>query len=138
PAYVSIYAQTVHNRHTHSFPTRRSSDLAEAPFFEAGIQIEVPLGNRQRAAAARQARLTVAKERAVDVKSLVTHDVRAAFQRLNIDRKSTRLNSSHLGISYAVFCSIKKVARYRVAKLYFLYWQHCYHSTNITSAQISH
>src|SRR5262245_63642158 len=25
-----------------------------------------------------------------------------------IDRKSTRLNSSHLGISYAVFCSKKK------------------------------
>src|SRR5437899_8035040 len=26
----------------------------------------------------------------------------------NIDRKSTRLNSSHLGISYAVFCVKKK------------------------------
>src|SRR5437899_9477003 len=26
----------------------------------------------------------------------------------NIDRKSTRLNSSHLGISYAVFCLKKK------------------------------
>src|SRR5205814_10686519 len=33
---------------------------------------------------------------------------RAAAQeqdfRVNVDRKSTRLNSSHLGISYAVFC----------------------------------
>src|SRR5205814_5683285 len=29
-------------------------------------------------------------------------------QILNIDRKSTRLNSSHLGISYAVFCLKKK------------------------------
>jgi len=28
--------------------------------------------------------------------------------RLKIDRKSTRLNSSHLGISYAVFCLKKK------------------------------
>src|SRR5436853_2396530 len=27
---------------------------------------------------------------------------------LNLDRKSTRLNSSHLGISYAVFCLKKK------------------------------
>src|ERR1035441_4002122 len=26
------------------------------------------------------------------------------FQKLQVDRKSTRLNSSHLGISYAVFC----------------------------------
>src|ERR1035441_10956583 len=29
-------------------------------------------------------------------------------QRVTIDRKSTRLNSSHLGISYAVFCLKKK------------------------------
>src|ERR1035441_10741401 len=28
--------------------------------------------------------------------------------RMLIDRKSTRLNSSHLGISYAVFCLNKK------------------------------
>src|SRR5438045_8366302 len=28
--------------------------------------------------------------------------------RLTTDRKSTRLNSSHLGISYAVFCLKKK------------------------------
>src|SRR5437899_9998075 len=28
--------------------------------------------------------------------------------RLGADRKSTRLNSSHLGISYAVFCLKKK------------------------------
>src|SRR5258705_3201172 len=27
-----------------------------------------------------------------------------------LDRKSTRLNSSHLGISYAVFCLHKKIA----------------------------
>src|SRR5437899_9396614 len=31
--------------------------------------------------------------------------------KLNQDRKSTRLNSSHLGISYAVFCLKKKNAR---------------------------
>src|SRR5947199_7298068 len=28
---------------------------------------------------------------------------------LRLDRKSTRLNSSHLGISYAVFCLKKKI-----------------------------
>src|ERR1039458_10555995 len=28
--------------------------------------------------------------------------------QLSLDRKSTRLNSSHLGISYAVFCSTKR------------------------------
>src|SRR5258705_7222126 len=32
----------------------------------------------------------------------------AARDKLTRDRKSTRLNSSHLGISYAVFCLKKK------------------------------
>src|SRR5438045_5426843 len=32
----------------------------------------------------------------------------ALQNRWNLDRKSTRLNSSHLGISYAVFCLKKK------------------------------
>src|SRR5256885_11756152 len=32
-----------------------------------------------------------------------------------VDRKSTRLNSSHLGISYAVFCLKKKTAASRAA-----------------------
>src|SRR5436853_2789139 len=40
--------------------------------------------------------------------------VRCALQRISVrpavgDRKSTRLNSSHLGISYAVFCLKKKI-----------------------------
>src|SRR5262245_64169555 len=30
------------------------------------------------------------------------------------DRKSTRLNSSHLGISYAVFCLKKKKKKYKL------------------------
>src|SRR5436853_4287220 len=34
--------------------------------------------------------------------------LRRAMSKLVTDRKSTRLNSSHLGISYAVFCLKKK------------------------------
>src|SRR5437899_9346111 len=34
------------------------------------------------------------------------------------DRKSTRLNSSHLGISYAVFCLKKKKIAGRVEQIY--------------------
>src|SRR5437899_9612294 len=37
-----------------------------------------------------------------------------AFEREN--RKSTRLNSSHLGISYAVFCLKKKKKKKRIEK----------------------
>src|SRR5690625_1008967 len=36
-----------------------------------------------------------------------TFDARSAFDSI-IDRKSTRLNSSHVAISYAVFCLKKK------------------------------
>src|SRR5690625_170557 len=42
------------------------------------------------------------KVRAVDVKADYLDDCRHYFRRE--DRKSTRLNSSHVAISYAVFC----------------------------------
>src|SRR2546426_7741457 len=42
------------------------------------------------------------------VRSLVLADVLAAHVMDAADRKSTRLNSSHLVISYAVFCLKKK------------------------------
>src|SRR5690242_20925627 len=35
----------------------------------------------------------------------------ALYQSERRDRKSTRLNSSHMSISYAVFCLKKKIAR---------------------------
>src|SRR5437899_9259909 len=37
------------------------------------------------------------------------------FHATAVDRKSTRLNSSHLGISYAVFCLKKKKTEKRAA-----------------------
>src|SRR3712207_6056923 len=37
------------------------------------------------------------------------------YYQLNLDRKSTRLNSSHANISYAVFC-LKKKTKYSIAK----------------------
>src|SRR5262245_64794028 len=36
------------------------------------------------------------------------HVDKKSREQFEIDRKSTRLNSSHLGISYAVFCLKKK------------------------------
>src|SRR5258705_8233199 len=36
----------------------------------------------------------------------------------NLDRKSTRLNSSHLGISYAVFCLKKKKKKQHIERIY--------------------
>src|SRR5437899_9622567 len=41
-------------------------------------------------------------------RGIITLPVQAHLQRRLGDRKSTRLNSSHLGISYAVFCLKEK------------------------------
>src|SRR5688572_32145678 len=69
------------HRDLHSFPTRRSSDLNTA-IVERKAKMEA--GQMLRA-------------------------LPGAGQRgINLDRKSTRLNSSHSQISYAVFCLKKK------------------------------
>src|SRR3712207_7990063 len=51
---------------------------------------------------------SVAVERAFGVPGLGLALVMAVTERDWIDRKSTRLNSSHANISYAVFCLKKK------------------------------
>src|SRR5262245_64917863 len=55
-----------------------------------------------------RAATTAAHERGAFV---VSHPSNSAGARAVRDRKSTRLNSSHLGISYAVFCLKKKIHR---------------------------
>src|SRR5256885_5055893 len=47
----------------------------------------------------------------VEHAELVVHGAIRARRRRTRDRKSTRLNSSHLVISYAVFCLKKKTRR---------------------------
>src|SRR5437868_8393888 len=46
--------------------------------------------------------------------AMLTHD-NLASNSLTLDRKSTRLNSSHVSISYAVFCLKKKTTLTRRA-----------------------
>src|SRR5207248_11461093 len=69
-------------RDLHSFPTRRSSDLGRAG----------SPGPRSR-------------PRSAPAPAFL---VRGGLEKLEQDRKSTRLNSSHRTISYAVFCLKKK------------------------------
>src|SRR5438552_10367853 len=80
-----------HHRDLHSFPTRRSSDLCalEPPPLDLDSAYDTLVMERWAAARA----------------SALPPWVLATFYR---DRKSTRLNSSHQIISYAVFCLKKK------------------------------
>src|SRR5690606_41878722 len=87
------------HRARHSFPTRRSSDLGQAD--EA---IRMPFPQLPGAHALHAARTGGALEVIHLVVPLVAGEVHLEEQ----DRKSTRLNSSHVKVSYAVFCLKKK------------------------------
>src|SRR5699024_11918867 len=76
-----------HRRALHSFPTRRSSDLLHDRKLDA---------------------LEDLIEAANGKPVLVMYNYQHDLTRIQQDRKSTRLNSSHVSISYAVFCLKKK------------------------------
>src|SRR5207302_10863741 len=94
-------------RHPLSFPTRRSSDLAARLL--AGF-LASPDGKRARLAATGQADYgpTADNELARKIHAgklqVVPDSADNMVARERLDRKSTRLNSSHVKISYAVFC----------------------------------
>src|SRR5438874_3565883 len=94
------------SRHLTSFPTRRSSDLEHNR--DRGRQIELARCGRIHApilrepVVAHQQLCVVVLEK---VQSAVTTTTPGFAAK---DRKSTRLNSSHVEISYAVFCLKKK------------------------------
>src|SRR5699024_11645682 len=83
------------------FPTRRSSDshvgevaadrLGQVDTELVAVPAQQRVGGRHRGRQRRRGRR-----------------VRMRLDRISQDRKSTRLNSSHVSISYAVFCLKKK------------------------------
>src|SRR5688500_19624140 len=96
-------------RGARSSPTRRSSDLGRGQLGEEGRRRARMAVDREPVGAqrvdrdeqhARRARLTAAAGE--------SRRGRQQGRRGATDRKSTRLNSSHLVISYAVFCLKKK------------------------------
>src|SRR5690606_40753235 len=104
--HLCVYAYGTH-RDLHSFPTRRSSDLSSSatarasPMTSVAVVLEVgasPSGHASRSTDT--SRLTAAWRAIVDP-ALPVIVISGAPIR---DRKSTRLNSSHVKISYAVFC----------------------------------
>src|SRR5205814_9967250 len=99
-----------HHRDLRSFPTRRSSDLPmidlwpeeDSPTSKLGGLFDEAMRSRKTYQQVRNALLD--RARALRARSQPVPNVLERLERnsaLQIDRKSTRLNSSHLGISYA-------------------------------------
>src|SRR5205814_10360645 len=104
-----FFRGSVHVCHLHSFPTRRSSDLSQVIRYTALMRSGRDLFVGQAlgfvglvfliaSLSHGQAPAPNAPGRFRDAAPL------SHFPYITRDRKSTRLNSSHLGISYAVFC----------------------------------
>src|SRR5690606_42039213 len=88
----------------HSFPTRRSSDLTQCAVINP--LLDLPDGRRIAEGEAQLGAHTLGIGLGRSIKSGSGFGVQRLFGQQ--DRKSTRLNSSHVKISYAVFCLKKK------------------------------
>src|SRR5206468_10632099 len=86
-------------RHLHSFPTRRSSDLSPRLIGKIPSALSNPTRTSVDDRSSKRVRSAAAPS------STARPQGRMSPTR---DRKSTRLNSSHDQISYAVFCLKKK------------------------------
>src|SRR5207253_10638611 len=103
PSLLFLYCAAAH-RALHSFPTRRSSDLNAKHSLHPHPGPPRPLGRRWWTLTGsawlpwRWWRRTIR----------TVFRLRVSDEPAAEDRKSTRLNSSHVAISYAVFCLKKK------------------------------
>src|SRR5690606_41420038 len=96
---------SAHPRDLLSFPTRRSSDLV---VLGAGRRSHVMTVSRASARASAACDGVHAGRSRSRSGGWGRSRVTAGWERVVLDRKSTRLNSSHVKISYAVFCLKKK------------------------------
>src|SRR5207248_11686187 len=102
-SYFSLH-RSLHPLHLHSFPTRRSADLTDLSLrHEFGLSKE----NEKLRLGLEWNVFNVLNQHA-QMGYYVTPLGGSAIVTPRIDRKSTRLNSSHRTISYAVFCLKKK------------------------------
>src|SRR5207253_4788482 len=104
------FSSSVPPRALPSFPTRRSSDLFRRRLFLSEARLEPPEDSQESRAASCGSDLFARKRKwhpnlRVKIPQAETAGHHADDGvRIAIDRKSTRLNSSHVAISYAVFC----------------------------------
>src|SRR5439155_26965451 len=104
---ISFFSYSALHLYLHSFPTRRSSDLF-CPEFDL-LETRGTVSNGQCFIKPRQhqflRRFSLLRQSCGEG----PFDSRPKL-RSEADRKSTRLNSSHVAISYAVFCLKKKIS----------------------------
>src|SRR5690606_42107494 len=93
------------HRHLPSFPTRRSSDLCS---MASSVEERKPAWLAFSRTSHIDMLFVFASSRALSTVVLPIPLPGKLMMRLSADRKSTRLNSSHVKISYAVFCLKKK------------------------------
>src|SRR3712207_8319743 len=102
------------------------NDTATTEIYTLSLHDALPIWLRRGAALQRQRRLLQLGPRRSDVPVLEGDARAAAFAQgpgpadpgMAADRKSTRLNSSHANISYAVFCLKKKTITLQIPTLY--------------------
>src|SRR5436309_15834945 len=87
--FLFFFQSSRHHRDLHSFPTRRSSDSSCVPTNAAHV-------------------FSPMRALMVAPCSFIPRSSRPTVILYTRDRKSTRLNSSYVKISYAVFCLKKK------------------------------
>src|SRR5207249_6917235 len=107
----SLYflSHSVHRRYLHSFPTRRSSDLErQDEDHRPELQRARHTGQRRQE---RDRLEPCARRPRTRAACAAGGRSKRRSRSPGPDRKSTRLNSSHVSISYAVFCLKKKTIK---------------------------
>src|SRR5690606_41941202 len=101
-SFSSFYGYVDH-RYLHSFPTRRSSDL----IMEGMLQVHGLLREQGLDPEREETWISLLMGMSLSV-TMHQRGIDFFLAADHVDRKSTRLNSSHVKISYAVFCLKKK------------------------------
>src|SRR5690606_41184474 len=95
----------VHPLHLRPFPTRRSSDLVTSHWYPYALP---PAARISSTTAASSSPRRASRNTTAPLSATAMAAARPMPEEAPVDRKSTRLNSSHVKISYAVFCLKKK------------------------------
>src|SRR5207253_9055623 len=102
-----IFPSSPPPRDLHSFPTRRSSDLTRGAILGIPADVRAKYATPPTGSSSTPVNYYFSDRGAFRTPNVAKTDLTATYNLPTfgrVDRKSTRLNSSHVAISYAVFC----------------------------------